>query len=211
MAKNLDPRLVEILQQYHPDPRSALWDCRGTWVILHKAVEIIAAKAGVRFDPPMIIEASAEKKIVSICVTGYLGDHSEWSIGEAAPSNNKNSYPYAMAEKRAKDRVVLKLVGLHGYIYAEDEADDFIATKPAEEPDQEWIEAAIDSKIADHIDQTQAIVDHLIAEIKTITVPKEMLIWAAKNSESIAELPEDWQDSVRAAYSKHNKMLKEAA
>ena len=28
-----------------------------------------------------------------------------------------------MAEKRAKDRVVLKLVGLHGLVYSEDESD----------------------------------------------------------------------------------------
>ena len=35
-----------------------------------------------------------------------------------------------MAEKRAKDRVILKLVGLHGDVYSEDEADDF-AVKPS--------------------------------------------------------------------------------
>jgi hypothetical protein len=37
-----------------------------------------------------------------------------------------------MAEKRAKDRVILKLVGLHGYVYSEDEADDFKNAKPSE-------------------------------------------------------------------------------
>lgn len=34
------------------------------------------------------------------------------------------AYPFAMAEKRAKDRVILKLAGLHG-LYSEDEADEF--------------------------------------------------------------------------------------
>ena len=63
--------------------------------------------------------------------TGRMGDKSEWSIGEAAPYNNKNSYPFAMAEKRAKDRVILKLVGLHGDVYSEDEADDFRESRPA--------------------------------------------------------------------------------
>ena len=65
-------------------------------------------------------------------VMGHMGDKSEWSIGEASPSNNKNSYPYAMAEKRAKDRVILKLVGLHGDVYAEDEADSFKEERPEE-------------------------------------------------------------------------------
>jgi hypothetical protein len=71
-----------------------------------------------------------EKKMVVMVVTGRLGDKVEWSFGEAAPYNNKNSYPYAMAEKRAKDRVILKLVGLHGDAYSEDEADDFKESNP---------------------------------------------------------------------------------
>ena len=37
-----------------------------------------------------------------------------------------------MAEKRAKDRVILKLAGLHGYVYSEDEAEDFKESPHAE-------------------------------------------------------------------------------
>jgi len=67
-------------------------------------------------------------------VTGQMGDRLEWSVGEAAPANNKNAYPWAMAEKRAKDRVILKLIGLHGLAYSEEEADDFKDSKPAPRP-----------------------------------------------------------------------------
>ena len=35
------------------------------------------------------------------------------------------NYPYAMAEKRAKDRVILKLLDIHGEVYSQEEADDF--------------------------------------------------------------------------------------
>ena len=35
----------------------------------------------------------------------------------------RNAYPYAMAEKRAVDRAILKLLGLHGFVYSEDEMD----------------------------------------------------------------------------------------
>jgi hypothetical protein len=59
-----------------------------------------------------------------------MGNRVEWATGEASPKNNKNGYPWAMAEKRAKDRVVLKLVGIHGLVYSEDEADDFKASEP---------------------------------------------------------------------------------
>jgi hypothetical protein len=134
MAKKLDETLIEILTKYEEDPKQALWDCHGTWVAYHKAIERIAAKAGVVFDMPQIIEANSEKKTVAIAVRGIMGDRSEWSFGEATPSNNKNAYPYAMAEKRAKDRVVLKLVGLHGLVYSEEESDTFKEDMPAEKP-----------------------------------------------------------------------------
>lgn len=129
MPRKLDGPIADVLKEYGFGPE-ACWDCHGTWVVYHKVLEQIAAKAGIRFEPPMIIEASSADKIVALCATGALGDKAEWSIGEAAPGNNKNSYPYAMAEKRAKDRVILKLIGLHGLAYSEDEADDFKESKP---------------------------------------------------------------------------------
>lgn len=125
MAKPLDPTLKKIIADYGVDPKDALWDCHGTWVIYHRHLEIIAAKAGITFDPPLAMEANGREKCVALCVTGRMGDRQEWSVGESSPSNNKNSYPYAMAEKRAKDRVIIKLIGLSGFVYSEEEADDF--------------------------------------------------------------------------------------
>lgn len=132
MAK-VKKELADILAKYDLDPKDALWDCHGTLVIYHKHCELIAAKAGITFDAPQIIEAKSGEKVVAICAVGRMGERSEWSIGEAAPGNNKNAYPYAMAEKRAKDRVILKLVGLSAYIYSEDEADNFKDEKPKTE------------------------------------------------------------------------------
>jgi hypothetical protein len=123
----LKRELREILERYEIDPRdkTKLWDCHGTLVLYHRAYEIIAAQEAIKFDAPQVIEANSEGRVVAICVTGHMGERSEWSIGEAAPANNKNGYPYAIAEKRAKDRVVAKLVGLAAYVYSEDEADEF--------------------------------------------------------------------------------------
>jgi hypothetical protein len=97
----------------------------GKWIIYHWACERAAAHKGIAFDPPTIIHADPAQKIATICVTGRLGDKSEWSFGEAAPYNTQQTYPFAMAEKRGKDRVILKLIGLHGMAYSEEEADDF--------------------------------------------------------------------------------------
>jgi len=113
-------------------PQQAGWNCHGTYVLLHKALEKVAVYKNIVFDEPKVLENNSEKKIASLLVVGKMGDKSEWSIGEASPSNNKNSYPYAMAEKRAKDRVILKLVGLHGDVYAEDEADAFKEARPSD-------------------------------------------------------------------------------
>ena len=127
---DLPDKLIEIFKSIGLTREQATWDCHGTPVALHKALEQVAAHLGITFDPPVIIEANAEKKTVAMQVSGRLGDAVEWSIGEAVPYNNKNSYPYAMAEKRAKDRVILKLIGVAGFVYSEEEADDFQATRP---------------------------------------------------------------------------------
>ena len=132
MKSDIPDKVVETLKEIGMTHQQAGWNCHGTYVLLHKALEKVAVHKGIVFNEPTILETNSEKKIVSLLVTGKMGDKSEWSIGEAAPSNNKNSYPYAMAEKRAKDRVILKLVGLHGDVYAEDEADAFKEAMPPE-------------------------------------------------------------------------------
>jgi len=125
MAKQLPVRLKRILDDIGLTEKQATWDCHGTTVVLHKALEKVAAKWNITFDAPVFVETDVEKKHAVIMVIGHMEGKSEWSIGEAAPYNNKNSYPFAIAEKRAKDRVILKLVGLHGDVYSEEEADDF--------------------------------------------------------------------------------------
>jgi len=127
---NIPEQVVEVLKDIGMSSAEAGWDCHGTYVLLHKALEKVAAKRNVVFDPPQVLSANVTSKEAVVLCTGRMGDKQEWSIGEAAPYNNKNSYPFAMAEKRAKDRVILKLVGLHGDVYSEDEADAFQESAP---------------------------------------------------------------------------------
>lgn len=119
----LDPRIETIRAQYglSGDDFWELPQKKGTWLVKHSALEIVAAKAGIRFDMPQVLEAKGAEGSAAVCVRGELGDRWEWSIGEANPKNSKNSYPWAMAEKRAKDRVILKLSGIHGLVYSEEE------------------------------------------------------------------------------------------
>jgi|GEM_PF-2454526 len=137
----LKRELKEILQRYGIDPQdtSKLWNCHGTLVLYHRAYEIIAAQEGIKFDAPVLIEANSGEQIVAMLVTGHWKERTEWSVGEASPGNSKNAYPYAIAEKRAKDRVVAKLVGLAEHVYSEDEADEFkdVSRTPAAPQQQE--------------------------------------------------------------------------
>lgn len=135
MSKQLDPTVSAILAKYKMDPAQALWNCHGVLVMYHRFIEQAAATAGITFDPPQVLEANGAGKSVAIAVVGRMGDRAEWSIGEASPANCKNAYPYAMAEKRAKDRVTLKMIGLHGFIYSEEEVENGNGAKPAPEPE----------------------------------------------------------------------------
>lgn len=93
------------------------------WIALHKFLEKVAHRANIVFDEPKIFNCTADE--VALYVSGKKGDNSAWSIGEASKVNNQNSYRWAMAEKRAKDRVILKLLGIAGDVYSEEEADEF--------------------------------------------------------------------------------------
>ena len=129
-----DSTIRDILAKYDEDMREATWKVQGTTVIYHRAIERIAAKAGIKFDPPQILRAERDEAV--ILVTGRLGEMTVWSIGEAlvgvnyCVSGKQAAYVFAIAEKRAVDRVVLKLIGLHGLAYSEEEADQFKDERP---------------------------------------------------------------------------------
>src|ERR1043166_618127 len=108
-----------------------IWEVHGSaWVVKHKALERIAAEQGIVWDKPELKVCDMAQGLIAILVGGHLGDRVEYSFGEASPKNNKNAYPIAMAEKRAKDRVILKLLASHGDLYSEEEADDFKRQNP---------------------------------------------------------------------------------
>jgi hypothetical protein len=137
MAK-MSERTKTILAKYDLAPSEACWDCHGTTVIKHWALERIAQGAGITFQFPHIMEADGGNGVASMLVVGEMpipgvegtedGKITEWSTGEASPANCTSvsaKYPWSMAEKRGKDRVILKLIGLHGLVYSEQEAAEF--------------------------------------------------------------------------------------
>ena len=184
---NIDPELTKIFKKYGGDASKDLWNCHGSWIAYHKALERIAVQAKITFDMPHVVESNLEKGVIAICVTGNMGDRTEWSIGEAAPNNNKNSYPAAMAEKRGKDRVILKLLGLHGLVYSEEEADDFKQSKP---------------KAQSRDDYTK-----LEAEYRAINDSASLEKWKKEKKAAIMALPRDWITEFGGGYTERLAIL----
>ena len=118
----IDEKIKKILEQFKINPAKALWDCHGTQIMYHRYIEEIGASAGVQVINYETIKADESTAIVKC--HARLGKVDQFSYGECSPRNSKNAYPVAMAEKRAFDRCVLKLVGLHGHVYAISEMPD---------------------------------------------------------------------------------------
>ena len=118
----IDEKVQRILIKYNIDQQKALWDCHGTQIMYHRYIEEIGASAGVQVIKYETIKADESTAIVKC--HARLGKVDQFSYGECSPRNSKNAYPVAMAEKRAFDRCVLKLVGLHGHVYAISEMPD---------------------------------------------------------------------------------------
>jgi hypothetical protein len=120
-------KIKELAQKYNLS-KDDFWELkRGTrsmWIITHDACEKIAAKENIQFGAPTIYRDSNQD--VAIVGDAKRGNKVIWSTGEASPKNCKAPYMFAMAEKRLKDRLILKLINAYEYgIYSDSEADNF--------------------------------------------------------------------------------------
>jgi hypothetical protein len=192
-------RIRNVLKEFGEDfDDSNVWKVQGTPVLSHKTLERIAAKAKIRFDLPTIIRAERDEAV--IMVAGRRGDQQEWSIGECLVNVNyrvsgkQAAYVWAMAEKRAKDRVILKLVELHGFAYSEDEADD-LKTGPRQPMQADEPEGP---------DSRTIYLDHCRKVISEATDPQTLRQWLssddAKQARRDFSLTQDEVDSLKTAF-----------
>jgi len=104
----------------------------------HQFLEQVANKMQVEFLPkPEKLYANGEGKSLSVAmlVYGKYKDKAIWTTGESNPSNTKNDYPWAMAEKRGKDRIVIKFLNLEDLLYSDTEEYNIkTSTKDSPEP-----------------------------------------------------------------------------
>lgn len=204
--------VLEFMDKYKVDS-DEIWEVHGsTWVVKHKALERVAAEVGIIWDKPELKVCDMAQGFVVVLISGRLGDRTEYSFGEASPKNNKNGYPVAMGEKRAKDRVILKLLAAHGDLYSEEEADDFKRANPhvnkavdfydefsADIPDV----SATKMKVKDARPQFET----LVKEMRRIQDADELKEWGQAQAETINSFPGEWPNMFRGEYTKHKQSI----
>jgi hypothetical protein len=193
------------------------------YAVKHKALERVAAETGITYETPAIVQIDLASKIAAIVVFASLGERREWATGEAAPANNKNQYPLAMAEKRAKDRCILKLMQAHGALYSEDEAEEFKrenphVTRPADiVPDVEYDQQGnpVDNipngePGIDRLPKAKARADFEAAqkEMQATETIKQLETWGARNANRVESFPSDWAAILRGLYIEHRDALR---
>ena len=123
MESNYTQSLIKKFKEDYKLDASDFWLHKQSknWIIKHNALEKVAAQENImwklevlNFNPDIVVKCTATS-----------GDRVIESLGEASPKNTIINHPYAMAEKRAVDRCILKLLNAHAYIYSEAESDDF--------------------------------------------------------------------------------------
>lgn len=97
-----------------------------TPIVTKTGIQKIAAQEQFKYDFTDVL-ISSEYCAVKCTITDKNGLFLSCSYGSAEKANVRNSAKYylEMAEKRAKARAVLIAIGAHGYLYSEDEADEF--------------------------------------------------------------------------------------
>lgn len=205
--------VMAFMEKYSVDS-DEIWEVHGsTWVVKHKALERVASQVGIVWEKPELKVCDMEKGLIAILIGGRLGDHTEFSFGEASPKNNKNAYPIAMAEKRAKDRVILKLLAAHGDLYSEEEADDFKRQNPHVTRAADLHDGPVSADIPDVPATKMKVKDArpefaaLVKEMQRIQDPAELAEWGAAQAGTINSFPGEWPQMFRGEYTKHKQAI----
>lgn len=169
----IDPIVKKILAELKFNEKDCLWEKHGATCMKHRYIEIAGKHKGVSIDNLEEVEKNSDMGVVAVKCTASLGKSKVITYGEASPKNNKNSYPYAMAEKRAIDRAILKLIGVHGFIYSEDEVDSsmdsLLYKATAKDAKKDKKEISLENRIAD-------IEAHFDTEKPDLTTIKKLIV-----------------------------------
>ena len=122
MPPKIDDKVLQLLKK-HKLTKDDVWFMSHAkkYAITHKSMEKIQVREKIKITD---LELSFIDLGLGACVVKCTAVKNKLQVitfGECNKKNNHNAYPVAMAEKRAIDRAILKLAGMHGDFYSEDE------------------------------------------------------------------------------------------
>ena len=122
MPPKIDDNLLQLLKK-HKLTKDDVWFMSHAkkYAITHKSMEKIQVREKIQITD---LELSFIDLGLGACVVKCTAVKDKLQVitfGECNKKNNHNAYPVAMAEKRSIDRAILKLAGMHGDFYSEDE------------------------------------------------------------------------------------------
>ena len=122
--------ISDLGKKYKLDGKVDVWKCHNDWILTHDAITKIAHMENIKLSKIESIYQSETtcKFLITMVREDKDGNVIDMviSVGEADKSNCTSRYLACMAEKRGRDRCVLKLIKAYEWgIYSEEEADDF--------------------------------------------------------------------------------------
>lgn len=177
--------VVKMLTEKYNLNKDAFWQLRDNHIIKHDAVMAIAHQEGVKFGEPTV--QILDNNNVAIYGIAKLGKDSVWTTGEANLGLNcKAPYPFAMAEKRWKDRATLMLIGVyHMGVYSDTEADSFAKETPMTANQYFRIEELL--SIHDYDDEVLIKTNEIINDEKTTASMAQKVMERLKELKGLAE------------------------
>jgi len=181
-------------EKYGLDKAKDVWNCQGSWVISHDAVERIAVQENIELVSIEVL--SSEWDFCRLLIKMKKGNKTETTIGEALlktgtemgvgangkpkyKGNCESQYIGAMAEKRGKDRAILKLINAYEYGISSDSEDDGYnrkANKNEKSNDRIALEKEAVTACGDNVATANAIIKELGLNGRFTTMTDDELI-----------------------------------
>tara|TARA_Y100000593_G_scaffold394_1_gene844 strand:+ start:99 stop:755 length:657 start_codon:yes stop_codon:yes gene_type:complete len=125
------------LPQNKKDMSGDFWCIGNNFIIFHDALTKIAKQEGIVFHKPEVEILYNDNSFYGVAMMGEaeLDGYKIWTTADSTKDNTMAKYYFNMAEKRLRDRQVLKLLDLYEYgLYSDIEADDFKKNAQSEKP-----------------------------------------------------------------------------
>ena len=132
---NIPNQIIKVAEKYNlklPNDRKDMtgdvWCIGNNFILKHDALTKIAKNEGVVFHKPEVHIIYNDKQFFGVAMYGEaeLDGYKIWTTADSTTQNTMAKYYFNMAEKRLRDRQVLKLLDLYEYgVYSDVEADDF--------------------------------------------------------------------------------------